>query len=72
MLKKIDDSSAERGARIVIDQWIQLKAGEHLCIVTSQMHQAEAELLKKIADKRSDSCLDHAGISGRDPCWRLV
>lgn len=54
MLKKIDDSSAERGARIVIDQWIQLKAGEHLCIVTSQMHQAEAELLKKIADKRSD------------------
>lgn len=55
MHKIMDDSLVERGADIVINKWVQLKANERLCIVTSTVHMKEAELLKKIAQKISNS-----------------
>jgi hypothetical protein len=50
-----DDSLAVRGAEIIVQKWVQLKANEHLCIVTSALHMREAELLKKTAEKYSSS-----------------
>ena len=55
MHKIMDDSLVERGADIVINKWVQLKANERLCIVTSTVHMKEAELLQSIAQKVSNS-----------------
>ncbi|MEG0077628.1 aminopeptidase [Anaerorhabdus sp.] len=41
----------ERGASIVIKDWMKLKSNEKLCIVTSNKHYSEAEELKKFAEE---------------------
>lgn len=42
----------ERGAQIVIRDWLKLKPWERLLIVTGHDHENEAEVLKKYARKR--------------------
>lgn len=45
----------ERGAQIVIREWLRLKPWENLLIVTSEQHVQEARALKKYALKRKAS-----------------
>lgn len=46
------DANINRGAQIVINNWLRLKPWERLLIVTSDEHVAEASVLKKYAIKR--------------------
>ena len=48
----MDKSRMERGAHIIIDQWVNLKPDESLCIVTSNLHYQEALMLEDEALKR--------------------
>ena len=43
----------ERGARIVIEDWVRIKPWDRLLIVTSKEYRAEAAELKKWAVKRA-------------------
>ena len=46
-------SKVERGAMIVIRDWLRLKPWEKLLIVTSENHMPEAEVLRHCAHRRS-------------------
>ncbi len=50
---KIDYKGIERGAMIVIKNWLRLKPWERLLIVTSENHLTEAKILKRCAVKRA-------------------
>lgn len=43
------DRRLQRGAKIIIDQWLEMKEGESLLIVSSENHLGEVNALKKIA-----------------------
>lgn len=45
----------ERGAQIIINDWVEIKSRDRLLIVTSARHIFEAEALKKYALKRNAS-----------------
>jgi len=45
----------ERGAQIIINDWVEIKSRDRLLIVTSARHISEAEALKKYALKRNAS-----------------
>ena len=45
----------ERGARIIIENWVRIKPWDRLLIVTSQEYRAEARELRKQAVKRARS-----------------
>lgn len=45
----------ERGARIVIENWVQVKPWDRLLIVTSREHLAESRIMRKIAMGRARS-----------------
>ncbi|WP_243099409.1 MULTISPECIES: peptidase [Clostridia] len=51
--RKAEHSKTERGAMIVVRDWLRLKPWEKLLIVTSENHIAEAEILRKCAHRRS-------------------
>lgn len=51
----MNDERLERGAQIVIKNWLKLKPWEKLLIVTSEEHIKEAQVLKKYAKKRNAS-----------------
>ena len=40
----------ERGARIIIHEWVRVKAWDKVLIVTSKEHQAEAKALEMQAN----------------------
>ena len=44
------DLKLAAGARAVISQWIRVKKGMTICIVTSDVHKEECEYLKKEAE----------------------
>ena len=45
----------ERGARIIIHEWVRVKAWDKVLIVTSKEHQAEAKALEMQARKKARS-----------------
>ena len=45
----------ERGARIIIHEWVRVKAWDKVLIVTSKEHQAEAKALEMQARKKTRS-----------------
>jgi len=45
----------ERGARIIIEDWVQVKPWDKLLIVTSREHLAESRIMRKIAMGRARS-----------------
>ena len=45
----------ERGARIIIHEWVRVKAWDKVLIVTSKEHQAEAKALEVQARKKARS-----------------
>ena len=45
----------ERGARIIIENWVRIKPWDKLLIVTSKEYRAEAQELRKQAVKRARS-----------------
>lgn len=45
----------ERGARIIIEDWVQVKPWDKLLIVTSKEHLAESRIMRKIALGRARS-----------------
>lgn len=47
-----EEEKTERGATIVIKNWLRLKPWEKLLIVTSENHLAEAKVLKHCAQRR--------------------
>ncbi len=49
------NSNINRGAQIVINNWLKLKPWERLLIVTSDEHVAEANALKKFAIKKGST-----------------
>lgn len=49
------DNYLERGAQIIINDWLEIKGGDRLLIVTSNKHTAEASVLKKYALCRNSS-----------------
>lgn len=49
------NKKVERGASIVIKDWLRLKPWEKLLIVTSELHMEEAIALKKCAQKKARS-----------------
>lgn len=53
MKDNIMEQNIERGAQIVIRNWIRLKPWERLLIVTSDQHVKEAEALKRCALRRT-------------------
>ena len=48
-------SNMERGARIIIHEWVRVKAWDKVLIVTSKEHQAEAKALEMQARKKARS-----------------
>lgn len=50
-----DYRKTERGAMIVIKDWLRLKPWEKLIIVTSENHLEEAEVLRRCAHRRTKS-----------------
>ena len=50
-----DYRKIERGAMIVIKDWLRLKPWEKLMIVTSENHLEEAKVLRHCAHKRAKS-----------------
>ena len=45
----------ERGARIIIHEWVRVKAWDKVLIVISKEHQAEAKALEMQARKKARS-----------------
>ena len=46
------NTKLERGARIVTEQWLELKSGERLFIVTNEEYTKEMELIKQYANEK--------------------
>ena len=60
----------EEGAKIIINRWLKLKPWDRLMIVAGEKNMAEAEVLKRQAEKRTGQ--HSAGRTSGTACGRIL